>query len=335
MIEGLHEIIDWETNPQALRNGYIHRDGFTFTAGSISNIFDALVIRNPVTARGGFGAWAYSERTLDDHIQLVNENHLDRAIIVADDLEFITQCPGLKHLIIYPAAFAGPNFDYSPLYRMQSLASLCCYTEYGHPIPDFRPIHRTTLDYAQISGLSALTLDCGKSGHLHYNRLDSLKELIVSHFKSNSLTDLFCSPQLEVLKMTKCSVNCLDGIGQSKKLQTLWLDYDRTLTDVSELTSVKDTLREFVIQNCPKLTDFSCLAELGELEYLTLSGSNTLPDLTFLRNLKKLKFFTFSMTVADGDLMPCLAIPYARCDKGKKHYNLKDKDLPKNLLPRG
>ena len=36
-----------------------------------------------------------------------------------------------------------------------------------------------------------------------------------------------------------------------------------------------------------------------------------------------------SLTVEDGDLTPCLDIPYARCDKGKKHYNRKDKDLPK------
>ena len=65
------------------------------------------------------------------------------------------------------------------------------------------------------------------------------------------------------------------------------------------------------------------------LEYLILDGSQTLPDLRFLKKMPKLKFFTFSMTVEDGDLTPCLDIPYARCDKGKKHYNLKDKDLPK------
>ena len=115
----------------------------------------------------------------------------------------------------------------------------------------------------------------------------------------------------------------------------LTVDYDRTLTDLSALVEVQSTLRELSIENCPQITDFSCLAELTALQSLSLYGSNTLPDLAFLRNLTNLKFFVFSMNVADGDLTPCLAIPYARCDKGKKHYNLKDKNLPKNLLPQG
>ena len=53
--------------------------------------------------------------------------------------------------------------------------------------------------------------------------------------------------------------------------------------------------------------------------------------LDFLRRMPKLKTFVLSMTVEDGDLTPCLEIPYASCDKIKRHYNLKEKDLPKNL----
>ena len=47
----------------------------------------------------------------------------------------------------------------------------------------------------------------------------------------------------------------------------------------------------------------------------------------FLREMPNLKVFTFSMIVANGDLTPCLNIPYAYCSRMKRHYNVKEKDL--------
>lgn len=35
------------------------------------------------------------------------------------------------------------------------------------------------------------------------------------------------------------------------------------------------------------------------------------------------------MKVEDGDLTPCLQVPYVHSVKNRKEYNLKDKDLPK------
>ena len=36
------------------------------------------------------------------------------------------------------------------------------------------------------------------------------------------------------------------------------------------------------------------------------------------------------MNVMDGDLSLCMNVPYASC-RNKKHYNLKDSDLPKQI----
>lgn len=68
--------------------------------------------------------------------------------------------------------------------------------------------------------------------------------------------------------------------------------------------------------------------DFTRLAGLRLDGGQTLPDLSFLRNMPKLRIFTFSMTVEDGDLRPCLDVPYVYCSKIKRHYNLKGKDLP-------
>ena len=37
------------------------------------------------------------------------------------------------------------------------------------------------------------------------------------------------------------------------------------------------------------------------------------------------------MNVLDGDLTPCMKIPYVYCERNRKHYNLKNKDLPRTV----
>ena len=40
------------------------------------------------------------------------------------------------------------------------------------------------------------------------------------------------------------------------------------------------------------------------------------------------------MNVLDGDLTPCLDIPYVTCIRDRRHYNLKDSALPKGKIYR-
>lgn len=87
--------------------------------------------------------------------------------------------------------------------------------------------------------------------------------------------------------------------------------------------------------NAPENFDFSPLYAMEKLEFLELCGSNLLPNLHFLGSLKNLKTFIFDYNVLDGDITPCLGISYVYCMRGRKHYNLKDKDLPKGEYVRG
>ena len=71
------------------------------------------------------------------------------------------------------------------------------------------------------------------------------------------------------------------------------------------------------------------LEELENLETLYLEGNNSIPNLKFLDKLKNLQVFGFDVNVEDGDLSPCLRLPTVWCYQGRRHYNLKNKDLPK------
>ena len=98
---------------------------------------------------------------------------------------------------------------------------------------------------------------------------------------------------------------------------------------------MKKTLKALRIENCPKIEDFSVLGELENLELLELTGSNVLPNLDFIKTMKNLKTFICNMNVLDGDLTPCLNLSYVYVEPIRRHYNLKDADLPKGEYVRG
>lgn len=192
------------------------------------------------------------------------------------------------------------------------------------------------IDYSQIYGLIDLGIGVNR-GTFNYNKIETLKSLDVGGFqgRNQDLTDLFCSKELDTLRMIQCGVHSLDGIDTSEKMQCLYLHYNRSLKDISALKKVKHTLKALRIENCPKIEDFSVLGELENLELLELSGRNVLPSLDFLKSMKRLSLFVFDMNVLDGDLSPCLEISHAESRRNRKHYNLKNQDLPKGKFKMG
>lgn len=323
--ETLNEII---SDGNILGQKCIVRDGFVFTSiTEPHNVFDAIVIRNPFNIPCFFPRFPASSNSLEEHICLVNELQLEKCVIIGADIRFLLECPSLKYLSILPADSAGNGFDFSPLYHMPEINQLHCSTEYGESNQ-----YIGYVDYSQIRGLKKLSVS-GK-GHLNCNKAGSLQSLGISCYKGKhaDLSDLIGSEQLEELRMIQCSSTSLAGIELSKSIQSVELSYNRSLSDISHLAKVRHTLRKLSIQNCPKISNFTCLGELNNLEYLQLLGKNTLPNLSFLNNLPCIKRFEFSMDVADGDLSPCLRIPYVRSHKDRKHYNHMNSELPKNTL---
>lgn len=325
MLDNIYEIVDYK----ALAEHYIARDGYIFIALTFPyNVFDAILVRNPQGALCSCPLLPYSERSLDDHIELINNLKLEKAVIIANNISFIEKCPSLKHLKIIPTDDCGDGFDYSPLYDMARLKSSSCITIYGK-----NEEYSTTVDFSRINGIE----DIGVSNcnHLNYSGITTLKSLGLSNFKEDDLKNAFSSVDLDTLMIIQSKLKTLDGIQKSRKIQCLYLYYNRALRDISALKEAKQTLRALRIENCPRIDDFSVLGELENLELLELSGSNELPNLSFIKKMKKLKSFIFSMNVKDGDLSPCLSLSYVRSKKNRKHFNLKDSDLPKGNIVRG
>lgn len=313
------------TDISVLVKNYFVRDGYVFSAWRDNpKVFDVLVVKQPCDAVGNTRYYPDSTHSLQEHIRLINEEKIERALIIAEDISFVAQCPSLKKFSVFPAISADFDFDYSPLYGIPEIKSLSCQTIYGE-----KEEKVCSVDYSKISGLTELSV-YGK-GHLNYDAVDTLEKLWASNIKEGEdLYRISRSGELKELTVLQCGIKSLNGIEQYTKLQSLDLSYNRALSDIAMLEKISGSLRLLDIYSCAKITDFSCLSSLSNLEHLSLYGSNKLPDLKFLKEMPKLKTFTFSMEVADGDLTPCLKIPYVSCSKNRKWYTLKDRDLPKN-----
>lgn len=321
------------TDPALIDQGYVVRNGFVFEAINFpANVFNAIVIRNPSDAcdesdiiRRNYGRFAEpvfrSPHSLKEHIDFINAYSIDSASIIADDISFLSQCPTLKHLSVIPSVQAGDGFDFSPLYELKEIKSLFCATKYG--IDDK---NSSSVDYGKIKGLQNLNISHENNFFIESNTLKTLRTF---ENTAKTLQDIVIGDSLDTLQIINSKIQTLTGIQKLPKLQCLYLDYNRSLRDISELEMARNTLTALRISKCSKITDFSVLPKLRNLEYLCLEGSQSVPDLSFIKSMPKLKTFIFDFVVDDGDLSPCLNLSYVYCSKHKRNYNVKAKDLPK------
>ncbi len=286
---------------------------------------DHLVILSPFEVIWEAPVLARSLKSLEEHIQYIQNNKIEKAFVIAEDISFLRRCPDLKSLQIIPP-YSASVFDYSPLYDMPNLQELNAQTIYG-PKNEWNAM----IDYSRLPNLETLSVG-GKKGHQNLTSIKALRKLHLGQGQptSRSLADFdFC--RLEELALSESQIRSLEGLEKATRLRKLSLTYCRTLEDITSLTSIGDTLTSLEIESCNKIKDFECLKKLLNLEELTLNGSNPIPNLDFLENMKKLKSFRFTMNILDGDLSLCKNIPDVYC-QNRKHYNLKNENLPKEKM---
>lgn len=303
----------------------LHTDDFFLTDFDIPNKKDAIVVHNPSDAVITSPVFLRSKKTLEDHVAFIRDNNIKKAYIVADDIHFLKNCPSIEYLKVYPSITAQ-NFDYTPIYEMPNLKWVVCLTTTGlddHVV--------SSIDYGRMKPIYKLGI-LDPKGHINVNQARGVKSLYFDCGFPDSCDLRNVIPGKELLELSICQapIRSLDGIEDQHFLRRLELSYNRKLTDISALYNLRKSLVNLEIDTCGKIRDFSVLSELDHLEYLSLRGSNSLDDLSFLKKMPKLKCLLLTMNVADGNLGLCKNVPYVKI-KNRAHYSLKDKDLPKNI----
>lgn len=266
----------------------------------------------------------YSIKSQQEFIEYINNYKIEQAEIVTDDLSFLRYCPTLKHLKIYLRYDLIVDYDFSPLYEHPKILTLKCINSFDSK----KKV--TLLNCTQINGLENLFVSAN-NGIVNFNKVDTLKSLVLGGLssKSGNIEDEFTGNNLDTLSLIECKFKSLQGIENAQNLQCLDLSNNRLLNDIDSLENISSSLKYVDFENNSKVTDFSVLGKLYNLSYLRLKGSNTIPDLKFIKNLTNLKTFIFNFNVLDGDISPCLNLSYVYSERDRKHYNIKDKSLPK------
>jgi protein phosphatase 1 regulatory subunit 7 len=95
------------------------------------------------------------------------------------------------------------------------------------------------------------------------------------------------------------------------------------------------SLEQLWFSKLPNVCDFSTIGALENLSSLGVHGSGNFPNLDFLRSLKKLQRFSYTGTVENGDMTPCIGIEDIEFNY-RSHYSHKLKEiqeLTKSLKP--
>ena len=121
---------------------------------------DAIVVFNPADALIVSPVFLRSRKSLKEHIEYIKSNNIKKAIVVADNIEFLKECPCLEYLRVFPAVAAN-DFDYSPIYELPNIKWLQCETIYGTNEEKV-----CNIDYSRFQKLKRIGIS-GESGHLN------------------------------------------------------------------------------------------------------------------------------------------------------------------------
>ncbi|MBS7230200.1 hypothetical protein KHA90_04110 [Flavobacterium psychroterrae] len=138
----------------------------------------------------------------------------------------------------------------------------------------------------------------------------NLERLYVSDFDEKDLTKLSCLPNLKSLSITRSKIKSLKGIETLTNLEYLSLGAVRSLTDISDFTTLHK-LKRLDIDICWKLEDFSPIGNLKNIEHLQLQDCKSLKSIKFVEQMPKLKrLIALGTTVIqDHDTTPAKDIP--------------------------
>ena len=81
------------TDSRILANRYILRNGFPFTAITHpANVYDAIVVKYPQDAPCFSPRINGSFHSLKEQIEFINRYRIEKALIIAENIDFITMC---------------------------------------------------------------------------------------------------------------------------------------------------------------------------------------------------------------------------------------------------
>lgn len=196
--------------------------------------------------------------------------------------------------------------NFESIYSFQNLETLYC-EKVNLPI-----------DFARFGALLNIGIFYSKNFQ-NLDKLELLETAVISKFTGKDMRLFSDWKSIKILHIYQSQVECLRGIEDLPRIDTLVFAHNRKLTNIDSI-NLLDYVGEVSFEKNSRLHDFSVLANNRNIHDLFISD---LDDLEFIKSMKSLSSFKF-WNCKNGDLSPLLANPILKevyFTPNKKHYS--------------
>lgn len=223
----------------------------------------------------------------------------------------------------YARGFSEPTLDFLDAWPLRRLLVL------DRSLEDLSPVARLadTLESLSVQAAPGATVDLGELPHLTHldgywdifsETIDAavgLRELHAFEFDRDDLTALRGNAALKtvVVKLAP-RLESLAGIDGLPSLRKLAVFGARRLADITDVSPLAASIREFELEACPRVDSLDAVTPLAVLTWLGVSDCQEIDSLRPLAGLNDLEvLYAFGTTrVVDNDLSPLTRLPRLR-----------------------
>lgn len=196
--------------------------------------------------------------------------------------------------------------NFESIYSFQNLETLYCEKV------------NLPMDFARFGALLNIGIFYSKNFQ-NLDKLELLETAVISKFTGKDMCLFSDWKSIKILHIYQSQVECLRGIEDLPRIDTLVFAHNRKLTNIDSI-NLLDYVGEVSFEKNSRLHDFSVLANNRNIHDLFISD---LDDLEFIKSMKSLSSFKF-WNCKNGDLSPLLANPILKevyFTPNKKHYS--------------
>ena len=261
----------------------------------------------------------YDLYTRNQYLKYINDNNVTHIISQDYDLSYLSDCPNVEFVVCSPES---NHLD--ALYSLHNLKGLSLSTD------------DNSFDFSKLSPTLSFLRTRYERQNKSWLNCNTISELSLFGYETKNLlwlSELKNKRNLKTLEIyTSYRKFCtLNGLKELVNLEVLILDYCRQLSDIEEITE----LSKLKVLQCSDISSakdlpLDCLKTLEELYLidLAITKPRSIDTLSFLKSMPQLHTFWSNYNILDGDLSLLLRLKDVDIFPDRKHYNLKNSELP-------
>lgn len=211
----------------------------------------------------------------------INKNNVSTIIFDEDylngakdiDISFLLETKSIENIKI---ADYKINIDLEVVYKLEIKKLFCLY-----------PLE-LAIDFSRLNYIEEVDLHYNKK--MNFKGLsNSFKKLTLRKFKQKNLEDCFDENNIMDLWIAQSDLISLKGLSNFSNIEKIRIALSSKLIDISDLKHISNSLKQFELDSCKLLSDFSVLEELTKIEEISMYNVGHVSTTSYFKNLSQLK----------------------------------------------